>query len=572
MAKTAPPESPDPWRLDLEAIRAGLLGGKGGGSWMQGWLPATWASPDRFHEALFAYAQARSGGKLKSRPRASYDLYHDLVLAHADTRRTAIASREGGGWRELSYDSLHEATAGLMTAWQQGGAVPGDSVCVVAPVGVDYAVTVLTALRMGLVVSVLPPIGASFVRSRLEAIDPDHVAAPESVRGILGARGKQALPVQGGARGPASQSSAGHSPDDVAMQVPPLMRAAAGPPFELTASRLHEALVRDAVLVYALEPTDIMAAPGVDPLSFQPQTLLATLLAGATWLEVPDREAQSDPRLLERATVLGVSPGLREVLLQRGIEPARGTKTWFHALTDVLDPRWDELSRLFATRKVRGLRVLSTTGTGGVALFGVRSPEALGLGVWPAPGERWQLSQIAGGLLPALTETGTYTIFRAEEEEDESFGRILLCKLDEAYVYGGSLDPGPRAQAYPADEIEALAVRHPGVRHAAALLTPGRWVNESLTVLLLFVEPGGDRAAWPDLVRTVRATIGEEAGEARVPSRVDVFPLRPRVRDGRLDRAWCRSEYLSGSLTRKARSELAKTLAQLGYIFGPGRT
>jgi hypothetical protein len=57
-------------------------------------------------------------------------------------------------------------------------------------------------------------------------------------------------------------------------------------------------------------------------------------------------------------------------------------------------------------------------------------------------------------------------------------------------------------------------------------------------------------------------------GEGFVPDRIEVFPLRPRFIDGRVDTAWCRSEYLSGNLGKKARSELFVSLARLGWIFG----
>jgi hypothetical protein len=566
--------------LDFEAVCAGLSTGKGGAGWMLGWLSGTWTAPERFHEALFSYAQAKCGGRLRSRRGVSYDLYHDLVLAHADPRRAAVATYEASGSQQVSYDSLHVLGGALATSWQGAGVETGQSMCVVAPAGLELAVAVVTAFRMGLVLSVLPPLGPVFVQTRLDALDPDHVAASASFEAMLGARAKTALPVTAGTRvlgtrSPSSFHSYGAA--DPALEVLPHMREAVGEPITVSASRLHEALLRDALLIYALDPGQTVAAPGVDPVQLQPQTLLATLMAGATWLELDARDPGMPPGGLDRATLLGVSPALRETLLRTGVDPARNARAWFHSLADVLDPAWDELSRLFSARKVRGFRVLSNPGSGGVQLFGSRNLEAPGFLLWPAPGERWQLSQVgAGAALSALGDSGVYTVLQGEDgEEDPSMGRVLLGKLEDAYVYGGSLDYGPNARPYPAAEVESVAERHTAVRHAAAVVLRGRWLNEGKAVLILFVEPPGatpseHRAWWGEVAREVRALVAREVGPATVPDRVEVYPLRPLLdADGKVDSAWCRSRYLSGSLARRARSPLSRTLARLSYILAP---
>ncbi len=99
-------------------------------------------------------------------------------------------------------------------------------------------------------------------------------------------------------------------------------------------------------------------------------------------------------------------------------------------------------------------------------------------------------------------------------------------------------------------------------------------MNDARVVLLVFVDdaraPDG-RIALPVGIPEISARITREMGERFMPERIEILPLRPRfTKEGEVDHPWCRSQYLSGTLLRKARSETFILLSRLGYILAGG--
>ncbi len=131
------------------------------------------------------------------------------------------------------------------------------------------------------------------------------------------------------------------------------------------------------------------------------------------------------------------------------------------------------------------------------------------------------------------------------------------------------MDVGPGARAYPIDEVSAVAETHPAVRRATVVVTPGRGMNEAAVTLIAFVEaprgPDGLPRSGVDFSE-LRALVTREMGEWVSPSRIEAFPLWPRHKEGRVDRGWCRSQYLGGALTAKARDEVFLLLGRMGDI------
>ena len=118
-----------------------------------------------------------------------------------------------------------------------------------------------------------------------------------------------------------------------------------------------------------------------------------------------------------------------------------------------------------------------------------------------------------------------------------------------------------------------MAAQLPAVRHATVVIAPGRLMNDARTVLVVFTDDarGADgRIALPVTIPEIRSRIAAEMGERFVPERIAIYPLRPRLVDGVLDEAWCRSQFLTGSLDAKARSEMFVLISRLGYIVAGG--
>ncbi|MGK3992789.1 AMP-binding protein [Sorangium sp. So ce1024] len=559
----------DPERLDLRAACEVLRQGKADGAWLRGWLPATYDDPARFRRALYAHASRQVGG-LKSRPGEGFDLYHDCVTVHLGRRRRALLSAGAAGAAELSFEAVHARAAALASSLLRAGFEPGQAVAVVLPAGVELTVAVLAALRAGAVVSTVPPAGPAFVEARLDRLKPDHVIASERHRRLLGPHAAALVPP---AAAPDDRPPPSHwyAPDEPVARLLSPFGDPAATPVELTAAAWHEALLRDGHLVFGLTAADTLAAPGFDPVQFQPHLALAALAAGATYAELGPEDALSDPGL--DVTVLGVDRRLRDALLLRGAAPLpKACRAWFWSLTEALDAdRWHACARALWARKIPGFGVVASAAAAGVHLFGPPGPPAPVPRVWPAPGRAWQLSELAAGELPALRDVGVYTPLRDEEPDLAGLPRLVLAREADDHLFAGAIDLGRDAQAYPTAEVARVAERHPAVRHAAVVVAPGRFVNDARVVLLAFVEdergPDG-RLALPVRPDELSSLVTREMGERAAPDRVEIFPLRPRLRDGVVDEAWCRSQYLGGTLHAKARMELFVLLSRLGYILG----
>ncbi|MGK3970150.1 AMP-binding protein [Sorangium sp. So ce118] len=579
--RSAPIPVPDPERLDLRAFVDTLRAGKADGAYLRGLLPATYEAPERFRRALYAHAARRPGG-LKSRPDEGYDVYHDCVVAHLGQRRRAFASfvstGSAAGDQEISYDALHLRAGALAAAWRSAGVSPGQAIALVLPLSVEHVVALLAALRLGAVVSTLPPLGPTFVRNRLERLAPDHVVIPERHRHLAGQQKASLLPLAAPARADSAQPSHWYAPDEPAARLLPVFGDPAAEPVELTAAALHEALLRDGLVVLGLDEADTLAAPGFEPLQHAPHLVLAALAAGAAYAELAPGDLEADPRLLERAgvTVLGVTRGLRDVVLRRGAAAVpRSARAWFRSLTEVVEPeRWDALSRALWARKLPGFGVAGAAAAGGVHLFTPPSPPSIVPRVWPAPGRAWLLAELAAGTLPALNAAGMYTPMSDGEPDLAGLPRLVLAREPDGFVLAGAIDVGRDAQAYPTTEVARVIEREPAVRHAAVVVAPGRTTNDAKIAAIAFVEdergPDG-RVRLPVGARALAALIEREMGRSFLPDRIEIFPLRPRLSDGVADEAWCRAQYLGGALHDKARSELFVLLSRLGYILArPG--
>jgi hypothetical protein len=561
----------EPRRIDFQAVREVLRAGRATEAWLSGWLPSTWNDPARFQKGLYGSVAEQRGGAVKGRPGTGFDFYHDCVLANVGKKRAALVVHDDRDLLSLSFDSLHERSSALANAWRAAGIKAGESVAIVLPVGIELAVAMVTALRMGLTISVLPPLGPTYVRSRVSRLGVDHVVSSGRHERTL-APDSPLLPLAPGSSDASLSASHTYADDDIPLR----LLSAFGPndadPSELSAAALHEALVRDSALVYTLAPGERLAAPGFDPLQMQPLAMLTAWIAGAAWVELEPRHLEADAKVLIKAgvTTLGVSRALRELLLRQGAESVPPGASWFRAMNDVLDyDRWQQLSTALAGRNIFGFALLTSAASGGAHLFAPRGLATSGLRVWPVPGRVYQLSQVGAGTLASLGESGTYTPL-VGEEPDASLLEVVLTRDGHGWTLGGSLALGPEGRSVPGAEIARAAERHPAVRAAAVVVVPGRWMNDALVVLLVFVEADarGAKAAPAPPTAEILARVRQEMGDRHVPARVAVYALRPRFIDGVVDVAWCRSQYLSGALSARARSPIFAMTARLGWIFG----
>ena len=552
------PAEPDLYAL-LKALR-------GVGDPLQAGLRESWSDPEGFTQRLLSHVSRQSEVAAKSVPGAGVDLYHDLVVRHLRTGRDALIHGSGGSFKRVAYDDLHARVTALCGTWEDAGVAEGQSLTLVLPIDADYAVALLAGLRLGLVVSCLPPHGRAFVRRRLEALAPDHLASHARYGSLLGewsAKQLTLLPDPEVSSIPALRSAT-YAPGSPALRLFSPLSPEPLVPRERSADVLFLSLLRDAVVTIGLEPGERFALPGFDPLQFQPWALLTSLFAGACFVSAEERDLTDPERLSTLGLrVVGITRAVRDALLAMPELPA--FRLWLRNPTEPF--HWDRWSR-FATRMstgrpCRGMNLVANASFPGAMLASPQLPDPQ-LHALPVAGEPWMLADLNEGGAPSLGSSGLYQSTR-EEVGVEDCGRFLIAGGAATYRLSGSLDLLADGQVFPREEVEEILSEHPGVLGAVVTQTAagGEELNRTATVAVVFMDPLAGPGAIGELQMALEERLALELGPRGVPTLFRFYPLVPRKTEGALDAAWCHWQFVGGTLDRKQREPIFRHAARL---------
>jgi hypothetical protein len=515
-----------------------------------------------FWSALLEDAGA-SEGLLRSRPGRGIELYHDAVARHAPSKSTALSVLDARGeFQHLSFAELDSAATACASAWSLAGVEPGQVLAITLPMGVTWLIAFAAALRLGLTTSCLGSFGEEALCTRLRALEPARVVFDPSGAPPPPEFQKLALPV--------TRSGAGHAPPPRAyapqQAFAKLFSPVRAPLVEAKPVSAQGALMwglRDARFAYRMTPASGLAMPGLSFEQHQPAVILATLLTGARFVELPLSVIERNPRLLAQPfiTTLGVSPALRDVLRRTPAAPLPELRDWWKSVDEPLDwPAWREFIEKNQLGPLPVSNLLVDAASGGALLLSARRPGTADAFAVPSPGVSFALSDLSSQA-PAFAGSGVFSV--GSKPDPKNPGWFLLVKRASEYVYGNTLSPRRAGRLFPEDEVVECAARIPGVDGACvvpvAAGSPGMvWAF----VLIVFV---GTRPpqAHERVRREVESRIRTRLGDDFMPDRVVLVPLHARKRSGQLDLDWCRRQYSAGFLPRKANLPAFRSLTAL---------
>ena len=502
------------------------------------------------------------------------DFFYDSVARHAAAMRDRHALRwldPQRGWQSLSYGELLTQSSRLAPAWLRKGVAPGCKLVVLGDVGPRWLLHVMTAIRLGAALCILPTSGIDYALRRMAALQPDHIICESVMLPLLRTRLPKELvakllweePVAG------TNHSGSHTypPDDPLLLSYSAVREQTTKPVAVSAKTVHLGALRDGLL-FTLRPGDHIAYPFADLLTHQPILLLCTLLAGATWVHIPPEELRKNPRTLGQVPlrVLGITESLRDLLLRTPSGLLTELQLWFRNPEEPARlPAWDKLLKLAPFANIHHLNMVFDSAAGGSVLCSERSFRRIHGSVLPTLGVPFELTLTAKAGPRSLSGTGVFA------PATQQPGYIVLSKTSDAYFYGGTQTPRRAGRVYASADVIALVSTIPGVEQAAVVAVPssevvGLWQF----VLLLFC--GGIPALdlHPEqhskLRDSVEQRIRNQLGAEHLPDHIEIYSLSVRRKEtpqGEVDPDWVQTQFASGLLQRKTELAAFRTLSAL---------
>lgn len=523
------------------------------------WLNLSWQEPVRFWKALHAYWVRRLASSSKSVPWFRYNFYHDVLIRQKDQTLPALVWFDRGVWQTWSYADLDKVVNGLAASWESAGVQPGDTLTILHPQGPQWLAALLAGLRLGLIVSLLPPQGNAFVSRRLENIDPQWLAMDQLYQHQLAVVWHdRVLPNTLSSSAPTRRPYE-YPGTAVVVQCFDLTSVTPDVALPVDADTLYLGALRDGILCLGIKPGLACAAPGWQVMESQPALVLAVLLNGGTWVHIGLAELKKEPeRLLEQhIDVLGVSRSLRDLLLAN---PLKGEKTWRywfrHPAESANFTIWQEFIQKLQLEQSYSGNLLWSAARGGAIIFSVRYRGHSHHRVLPAAGMRWQLGIIDAPELPYVGSWGRFALGKEEEGEIVwTDTPAILAPYLKAWDYLGQHPRGRAGRTYLCQEV--LDLLSDKLRYLALIETEMAGGEADPCQVLLTFGPGMDATALHNLIET-------ELGTDFLPDRIECLPLLPqRNAEGGADQEWCQFHYLTGELYRRQRSELYRCLSEL---------
>lgn len=529
-----------------------------------GWLAESWRDPDRFWRDLARYHAKLSSPASKSHPNEGFDFYYDLVLRHRPERLALRCYSRATGWRMTSYGDLDARSTALAEDWVQRGVQPGTSVCLVLPMGEELVIALVTALRLGLSFSYLPPQAPRYVAKRLAALPDALVVTVPMYLSVVGKARVLLIADLVSGRSSGRRLLHSYAPDaSVALLFSDLVEAS-DQPIPLRADHFYLGALRDAILLCGLRPGDMAAAPGMSLLQHQPSLLIGALLCGGTWVHVEPEDLVLEPALLTQQPLrsVGISAGVRDVLIRARAGHARGWSFWWRNPEEPYDvDAWRRFVKRLGLGNVPGGNLLIDASVGGSVLWSPRHRGQAHTDVLPAPGRPWSLASVRGtdqeGRGPrAMGDMGLFA-----PEQPTRVPYMILLQAGDRFTYVGTRGPRVGGRVYPIAEIVAIARKHPRVIDAAVVLDPEGRCGQPVRVLCAFTGAARPQPGEEDALSRV---IAQELGPDMVPDCVQLLPLYPRRRDDdEIDPRWCLSQQVTGMFYHRPRQEPFQALTLL---------
>lgn len=520
-----------------------------------GWLEQSWTDPRGFFSGLLSTARATLGVSLKSASFSHYDFYYDIFESRKNSGETAFIHYDVNGRRQAAtYGDLKRLTDHCAGEWQARGVGEGACLCLVYPLGLEFAVGLLAALKLGLIVSFVSPDRPYLMKQQLAALSPDYIATSPVYAALAGDfrdRLVHTLPAKKSPGEPAPRPRV-YQTGQTAARLFDVSLEAGFVPVEVPCDALYLNAFRDGVLALNLGPGELLSAPGWSAALTQPFMLLSVFLSGAAFLDLKPDLCAKTPAMLESdpPTVLGMNREFRTFLASVSRDLFARCRFWFRPPADSGDAgAWQG----FITVKGLDKRLTGViqwhAQAGGILAFSRRRKGLVMETLLPSAGMKWRLAPLPdGGMLPS-PDFGRMAVCVGEAERITPY---LFVKNGVEWLCPSSYLNEKQGRFYPRELVQAF-IRELNFNRPFIIVPVNRPASPRQTYDLVVFSGAGSNVDKPGLSKKLSDRITRYLGREYCPDRIVFLPVLPRLaEDGVMDTERCMTEYAANRLSKRA--------------------
>lgn len=556
--------------LDLGVIDRFLETFAAGPPRRQQWLEDSYSNPELFWSQLMATSAATHGSRARSVALAKYDFFFDALSRHGREKQHALVWFESTGERRgIRYAELRDASVLRAHAWRAQGLAVGQCIAIVDTHPLEIATSMLAALKLGLVFSLVPPTGTELARQRLLNLEPDFVDVGTQYTPLLsGIESPQVTRATTSSLSEPDLESHEYRSEDVVAKLFDPSSSDLCIPQSVTCDQLYLGALRDGVLALGLRPESTYCAPGFALIDVQPSLWLAGWLWGATFVDLDLAVLEQHPAMITDMAFqsVGVSVQFRDLILRSGLNVAGLWQSWWRCPAQASGTSvWQDFFSMTGVDDIWTNNLRWQPSRGGCVLFSARRKAHPHPGVWPSAGQPWTLMNPSVPDQPSVQDHGLLCLDAASEELSTTTTNLLMKSRNE-HFFGKVIHSAHSGYFYPIDMMgEALAA----IDDCAAtsmLVVPAHGGGESIrVVLLVFTKPASDISE-AELTATLRRRMVGQLGPEYLPDRIEFFSHAPqRDEAGLVDHKWCGRQYLAGALHRKSEHPIYARLSELRH-------
>lgn len=530
------------------------------------WMMQSYEEPFIFWNALFKYYQ-EMGGEIQSQPLKSYNFYHDCVLKHLRDNPSALTIVHPDQQTETyTYYELHQLIETQTAVWREKFKVEaGQTIAMIFPQGIHLLVSLMTALRLGLSVCLLPLkdpfLGSDHLLSALKQLNPDYIATSIGTPWLDTnpiAHQSRIIDVDLSIKKTVQSSPPPHlySAHDIVIKVFDPYRLRTKKMTLIDANTAYACSIRNGIFALPLKLGTQWIRPLSSIFNEEPLATLTALLAGATMMYVPEHVLRSDPYRLKKESieVIEISASLRDLWTRYPGCPSEKLKLWYKNPLVGNIHEWTAFSEQNKLQTVPTTNLITDPAKGGFIVFSQPKPIKDLFLIHPSLGTPWALLHPNGS---GEKSFNNYGIFQ-HEPLDAQDGYLIMAQIGDDWVIQTTTVPIKNGIPYPVQQIEKAIEELDFVE--MCMILPHRSTQGTLShsfVLILFLPPKSrslietHRENWSYQIRSI---IEQNIGEVFVPETIVFYSLYPKMKQGAIDRNWVQMRYESGWLARQERN------------------